>query len=326
MIYVSRTLTPAEERYSNIERELLGVVFTMERLHNYVFGEPVRVQTNHKPLEMIWKKTIATASPRLQRLRLRLARYEIQVEYICGKDNSIADALRRVDPLSPKPMDSKQVDVIPVHHITLTVPATDNRLDRTRIATTADPALNQLRHYIFHGWPLQRQQLPERLQHYWNYREELAVEDGLIFKAHRLVIPTSLRAECLTDLHAGHLGEEKTLLRAREIVFWPGISDDVRNAVKLCDVCMKYKPAQQKEPLVPHDVPSLPWFKLGVDIFGHRSRHYLLVADYFNKFPFVKKLTSQTAGHVIRLLKTIFSEYGVPATVYTDQGTQFVSQ
>ena len=53
VIYVSRTLTSAEERYSNIERELLGVVFTMERLHNYVFDEPVRVQTDHKPLEMI---------------------------------------------------------------------------------------------------------------------------------------------------------------------------------------------------------------------------------------------------------------------------------
>ena len=68
----------------------------------------------------------------------------------------------------------------------------------------------------------------------------------------------------------------------RETVFWPGISDDVRNAVKLCDVCMKYKPAQQKEPLVPHDVPSLPWFKLGVDIFEYRSHRYLLVADYFS--------------------------------------------
>ena len=249
---------------------------------------------------MIWKKSIATASPRLQRLLLRLATYETQVEYICGKDNLIADALSRVDPLSPKPMDSKQMDMIPVHHITLTVPATDNWLDRTRIATTADPALNQLRHYIFHGWPLQRHQLPEQLQHYWNYREELAVEDGVIFKAHRLVISPSLIAEYLKDLHAGHVGEEKTLLRARETVFWPGISDDVRNALKLCDVCMKYKPAQQKEPPVPHDVPSLPWFKLRVDIF------------YFNTFPLVKKLTSQTGGHVIRLLKTIFSEHGVP--------------
>ena len=119
---------------------------------------------HHKPLEMIWKKGIATASPRLQRLLLRLARYEIQVEYICGNDNSIADVLSRDDPLSPKPMDSKQMDVIPVHHITSNVTATDNRLDRIRVATTADLALNQWKHYIFHGSPLQRQQLPERLQ------------------------------------------------------------------------------------------------------------------------------------------------------------------
>ena len=189
VIYVSRTLTPTEEHYSNIERELLGVVFAMKRLHNYVFGKPVRVQTDHKPLVIIWKKSIATARPRLQRLLLRLASYEIQVQHICGKDKSIANALSRVDPLSPKPLDSKQMDVIPVHHITSTVPATENRLDRTRVATTVDPALHQLRNYIFHSWPLQRQQLPGRLQHYWDYREELAVEDGLIFKAHRLVIP-----------------------------------------------------------------------------------------------------------------------------------------
>ena len=55
VIYVSRTLTTAEEHYYNIERELL-VAFSMERLHNYVYGEPVRVQTDHKPLETIWKK------------------------------------------------------------------------------------------------------------------------------------------------------------------------------------------------------------------------------------------------------------------------------
>ena len=256
VIYVSRTLTPAEEHYSNIERELLGVVFAMERLHNYEYGEPVRVQTDHKPLETIWKKRIATASPRLQRLLLRLARYEIQLEYIRGKDNLIADALSRVDPLSPEPQDEKQMDAIPVHQITNAIPATDNRLDRTRIATTADPTLNQLRHYIFHGWPAQKRQLPEPVQHYWNYREELAIEDGLMFKAHRLVIPTSQRAEYLRDLHAGHLGEEKTLLRARETVFWPGISDDIRNAVKACDICQKHKPAQQKEPIIPNKYPA----------------------------------------------------------------------
>ena len=124
--------------------------------------------------------------------------------------------------------------------------------------------------------------------HYWNYREELAIEDGLIFKAHRLVIPTSQRAEYLKDLHACQLEEEKTLLRARETVFWPGITDDVRNA---CDVCQEHKPqTQQKESLLSHDVLSLPWLKLAVDIFGYRYHHYLLVADYFSKFPVVKKV------------------------------------
>ena len=87
--------------------------------------------------------------------------------------------------------DTKQMAVIPVHQITNVIPATDNRLDRTRIDTTADPTLNQLRHYIFRGWPLQKRQLPEPVQLYWNYREGLEIEDGLIFKAHRLVIPRS---------------------------------------------------------------------------------------------------------------------------------------
>lgn len=139
-----------------------------------------------------------------ERPLLRLARYEIQLEYIRGKGNSIADALSRVDPLSPKPQ-----DVIPVHQITNAIPETDNRLDRTRIVTNADPTLNQLRHYIFHGWALQKCQLQQPVQHYWNYREELAIEDGLIFKAQHLVIPRSQRAEYLRDLHAGHLQRRK---------------------------------------------------------------------------------------------------------------------
>ena len=141
----------------------------MGRLHNYVYGEPVRVQTDHKPLETIWNKRAATARPRLQRLLLRLATNEIQFEYISGKDNSITDALSRADSLCPEPQDSKQMDAIPVHQITNTILATDNRLDRTKFSITADPTLNQLRHYIFHGCPHQKCQLPQPVQHYWNY-------------------------------------------------------------------------------------------------------------------------------------------------------------
>ena len=119
------------------------------------------------------------------------------------------------------------MDVIPVHQIINATPVTDNRLGRTRIAPTADP-------------------LPQPVQHYWNYRQQLALEDGLLVDAHCLVIPTSQRAEYLKDLHTGHLGEEKTLLRARKTVFWPGISDDMRNELKACHICQKNKSAQSR--------------------------------------------------------------------------------
>ena len=73
VVYAFRSLTPAEKQYSNIKRELLVVVFAMEGLHHYVYGYTVTVETDHKPLVSIWHKTIATASPSLQCLLLRLA-------------------------------------------------------------------------------------------------------------------------------------------------------------------------------------------------------------------------------------------------------------
>ena len=93
VVYASRALTDTEYRYSNIERELLGVVFGLERLHHYTFGSSITVETDHQPLTSIWKKTIATSSPRLQRLLLRLAQYDVHIEYLRGKENVIADAL-----------------------------------------------------------------------------------------------------------------------------------------------------------------------------------------------------------------------------------------
>ena len=84
VIYASRSLTPAEQGYSNIERELLGVVFALERLHQYVYGYTVVVQMDHLPLVSIWKKPIAASSPRLQRLLLRLSQYDVDVQYLKG--------------------------------------------------------------------------------------------------------------------------------------------------------------------------------------------------------------------------------------------------
>ena len=129
VVYASRTLTDTEHRDSNIERELVGVVFGLERLHHYTFGKPITVETDHQPLTSIWKKTIATSKPRLL---LRLAQYDVHIEYLRGKENVIADALSRVTSTKTEHTDYidslSNIERIPVHQITQIAPASPERL------------------------------------------------------------------------------------------------------------------------------------------------------------------------------------------------------
>ena len=93
--YPSKSLTDTETRYANIERELLAIVFTCQRFNTYVLGRPFTVESDHKPLEMIHQKSLASAPPRLQRMLLQLQRYNVTIKYRPGKEMLLADALSR---------------------------------------------------------------------------------------------------------------------------------------------------------------------------------------------------------------------------------------
>ena len=153
LMYMSRALTETEQRYSNIERELLAIVFALERLNYETFGRTIMVQSDHQPLQSISKKFIVSASSRLQRLLLRLARYDINIEFLCGKENVIADVLSRVCPLQSNNSKIKEsnIDVILVHHITQSVPVSRARLQELRLATQSDPTLCSLTKTVHKG-------------------------------------------------------------------------------------------------------------------------------------------------------------------------------
>ena len=186
IVYASRTLTETEKRYSNIERELLGVVFGLERLHHYTFGISITVETDHQPLTSIWKKTIATSSPRLQRLLLRLAQYDVHIEYLRGRENIIADALSHVGPLAPESQDYttslNNVEKIPVHQLTQIAPASSERLEELYEATTKDHQLQLLARTVHEGWP-PIQRLPQQSMAILVFqRHEITYEDGILYK------------------------------------------------------------------------------------------------------------------------------------------------
>ena len=131
-------------------------------------------------------------------------------------------ALRYREKLQQMASANGQLLKIHVHHITQNFPASPTRLQQIRNETKKDPTLSLLKETVFEGWPQKREKCPPLLHDYWNFREELTVEDGLLLKGDRILIPPTLRPEILDIIHQGHLGQEKCLLRARTCVFWPG--------------------------------------------------------------------------------------------------------
>ncbi|PFX13349.1 Uncharacterized protein K02A2.6 [Stylophora pistillata] len=322
--YASKALTETEQQYSNIEREALGVVWGLERFHYFIYGKSCTIHTDHKPLEAIFKKKLSNCPARLQRFVLRALKYDVTIKYVKGAEVPIADALSRVSP-QPAPLNDEfpQLDI---HQITKNLPASPIKLQQIRNEIASDPTLSKLRNVIHEGWPATREKCPQVLHDYWNFREELTIEDGLILKQERIVMPTTLRHDTLNTIHQGHLGQEKCLLRARSAVFWPGITRDVTNLVQDCATCQAYQRKQQKQPILQPEPPSYPWQMLSSDLFEFRGNQYLLISDKYSKFPIVRKLTNTTSRAIINHLKSIFAEHGIPECLTTDNGPQYASQ
>ena len=326
-MYVSRALTETEKRYSNIERELLAIVFALERLNHYTLGRTITVQSDHQPLQSIWKKSIVSASPRLQRLLLRLAHYDINIEFLCGKQNVIADALSRVCPLQSNnsKVEDTNINIIPVHHIMQSAPVSQARLQELRLATQSDPTLCSLSKTVPEGWPQSRKDCPKQLLEFWNFRQEISEENGILYKSHRLIVPHSERLETLRVLHMGHYAVDKMQLRVLETVYWPGINKDILKQYQSCKTCIRYSRSQTREPLKLHPTPEVPWHTVATDLFEIKNSKYLLIVDYYSRFPVLCKLVNTTSRVLIQEMKAVFTELGVPSVIVSDGGTQYTS-
>ena len=317
--YASKSLTDVEQRYANIEREMLAVVFGTERFRTYVYGRDFIVESDHKPLEDIFRKSLAQTPARLQRMLLRLQGYDMTIRYRPGSEMMLPDTLSRTRAL---PDSEIELDVA-ISHLNVSL----SRQDIWRQATQSDPLLRELTRMILDGWPDDIQQIPRALRPYWNHRSILAVEDGLIVKGEAIVVPETEREYSLQQLHAGHQGITKTRLLARDVTWWPGIHSDIERMVAACHTCQRYMPAQPEAPLQVTPVPSRPWQHVATDLFLWDGNEYLVVADYFSKMHFVRKIpTSQAnSAKIISILNEIFSEHGIPEKIRLDNGPQFAS-
>ena len=211
--FASKALTETHCGYVAIEIESLAVASAMEKFHHFLYASHFILETDQKPLEAILSKSLNQATPRLQRILIKTLPYMFTVRYIPGKTNQLADCLSHLG-------DQKDVIKLPklqVNQITKQLLARCDTLQQLRVTTQADDELAILKHTIMQGWPKNIKQVPPELQPYWTFREELTIEDGLILKGTRIVIPSKQQQAILKQLHDGHLGLNKCKLRAKDI-------------------------------------------------------------------------------------------------------------
>ena len=325
--YASRAMTSAEINYAEIEKELLAIVFGLERFEQYVQGRPVKIETDHKPLESIFKKSLISALKRLQRMMLRLQKYDLKVTYKKGSEMYLADTLSRAFVQSSAVKDTRgdaekdTESIIMVQYL----PVSEMTQNIIRTATESDPVMKELKTTIREGWPENKDLLLARIRDYFPFREELTLQNGLVFKGERLVVPECARKEMKARIHASHIGIQGCLRRAREVLYWPGMNRDTENCIAQCNVCNSQPREQTKEPMICHEIPTGPWEKIAADLFQLNGRDYMVTVDYYSSYFEVDSLTTKTAVEVIRKLKGHLARHGIPDQVISDNGQPFAS-
>ena len=147
---------------------------------------------------------------------------------------------------------------------------------------------------------------------YWKFKDALYVHDGVIMYQDRVVVPTSLRGTVGNLLHAAHQGVSVMESRARAIVFWPGMSQDIQNVRDACLHCCRNAPSQAATPAIAPYIPSTLFESIVADYFESHGHVYLVVADRLSGWVEIfsslsKPFSSSAAGLITHLRNS--SEY-----------------
>ncbi|CAG2219480.1 unnamed protein product [Mytilus edulis] len=233
--------------------------------------------------------------------------FEYVVVFKPGIEMYMADTLSRayinkeLSGQDIRPETEKEVETVNAIQF---LPITAERCKTLQSATAEDEELQILSKVIKKGWPIIKDAVDIKIQKYFPFREELTIQNGLIFKSDRVVVPNSARADLTEKAHSSHIGIQGCLRRARECLYWPNMNSDIESCIKTCETCNAFNMEQQKESLHCHEKCTRPWEKIACDLF---------------------ELNNKKGKEVIGILKKHFARYGLPDCVFSDNGPPFNS-
>lgn len=313
--FASRSLTSAEQNYSQIEKEMMAILFACTKFNFYTYGRRVKIINDHKPLLGIINKEIhKIASAKLQRMRLKLLNYDIELEYAPGKTIQLADYLSRY---MIKTENESNEDKSITQAI-MSINVSNEKKKEIQVETEKDESLRLIKDYCKNGWPNHKSKCPLMAKYFFRLRNDILLDDDVLFYHDRVIIPKNMRQMILMKLHEPHFGVTKTQQRARSSIFWPNINNDIENIVSYCRVCQDNAPQNRKEPMIAHEIPDIPFQKIACDILEFATKSYLVIIDFYSKWIELIKLKNKTAGEINFQLLKVFASYGIPKIIIAD--------
>ncbi|KAM2151461.1 hypothetical protein ACFX1R_045904 [Malus domestica] len=321
--YASRTLNDAQLNYSTTEKELLAVVFALDKFRSYLIGTKVIVFTDHAALKYLFTKK--EAKPRLIRWMLLLQEFDIEIKDKKGSDNVVADHLSRLVreeedlPISETFPDEQLLSVqvsapwyadLVNYLVTKQVPSTLNKFQRDKLKKDA-------RFYVWDDpylWKYCSDQVIRRCVHESDFH--------------------SILSFCHTYACGGHFGTQRPAFKVLECGFyWPTLFKDARTFCLTCDRCQRTGNIGQKD-----QMPQVPIFVVeifdvwGIDFMGPFPSSFgftyiLLAIDYVSKWVEAKATRTNDSKVVANFVKTnIFSRFGMPRVLISDGGSHFCNR
>lgn len=316
--FASKSLTDVERRYFQTEREALALVWAVDRFKLYLLGTRFKLVTDCKPLQYLFKQR-AKPCARIERWVLRLQAYNFEVVYEPGATN-LADAISRLSKAKAVEFDVTGNACI-YQLVRLNAPKTMSLQD-----IEAESSQDETLEAVFRS--LETGIWDEKSKNFKPFVSELSSSGNLLLRGDKLVIPESLQQKTLEIAHESHPGIVVMKRRLRQKVWWPLMDKQVEAYVRKCKPCTLVSALDPPEPMNRTRMPEKPWNDIAADFAGPLpSGHNLLVlVDYFSRFTEVIIMKQITAATTVRALHGVFCRFGMPESLKTDNGPQFISK
>lgn len=317
--FASQTLSRIQQKYSQIDKEAYGIIFGVKKFFYYLYGRNFTLYTDHRPLVQIFspaKHLPTLTTTRMQHHALYLQTFRYDIKYKNTKDHANADAMSRLPISSDQIYVCDEPDTFEIFQIE-NLPITFNEL---RKETLLDNSLSKLINALHIGESIRKE------DRFGIDQTEFSLQQDCLFRGPTVVIPQTLRKRILSELHSTHIGIVKTKQLARSYCWWPGISEDIENEIKNCLQCNKFKKNPPKFSFHPWERATKPFERVHIDFAGPlMNSYFLILVDAYTRWPEIHIVKNMTVHTTVKLLRKIFSTFGLPAVLVSDNAPTFTS-